>query len=140
MDEMGWKDFPKAQEVAREVEKKYGLEEPFPTHSTRGRRPVECEASEQRVHFHQTATAWKGHDPMARSSANAIRERVQQRYGIDVDALGTGADGAAALNEAARANTHAQEKRTAVAAENIQEPRRAWDCQTGSEESNALKA
>ncbi len=76
--------------------------------------------AEDIVRVHQTATAWKGHDPMARSAAGAIREQVQQRYGIDVDALGTGADGAAALNEAARAKTHAQEERTAVAAENIQ--------------------
>jgi colicin import membrane protein len=40
---------------------------------------------------------------MAQSAADALREQVQQRYGIDIDALGTGADGAAAPNAAARA-------------------------------------
>lgn len=57
---------------------------------------------------------------MARLAADAIREQVQRRYGIDVDALGTGADGAAALREAARAKTQAQEERTAAAGENVQ--------------------
>lgn len=70
------------------------------------------------LRVHQTATAWKGQDPMARSAADAIREQVQQRYGIDVDALGTGVDGAAALSEAARAKTQTQEERTAAAGEN----------------------
>ncbi|BAS08680.1 hypothetical protein AHiyo4_21020 [Arthrobacter sp. Hiyo4] len=59
--------------------------------------------AEDIVRAHQTATAWKGQDPMARSAADAIREQVQQRYGINVDALGTGADHATALSEAARA-------------------------------------
>ncbi|MFJ6378003.1 relaxase/mobilization nuclease domain-containing protein [Pseudarthrobacter oxydans] len=43
-----WKDFPRAQNVARELEKKYGLEELSPTHSSRGLRPGEREASERR--------------------------------------------------------------------------------------------
>jgi hypothetical protein len=37
------------------------------------------------VRVHETATAWKGQDPMARSAADAIREQVQQRHGIDGD-------------------------------------------------------
>lgn len=76
--------------------------------------------AEDIVRVHQTATAWKGQDPMARSAADAIRVQVQQRYGIDVDALGAGADGAAALNEAARAKTQAQKERTAAAGETAQ--------------------
>ncbi|MFJ6313678.1 relaxase/mobilization nuclease domain-containing protein [Pseudarthrobacter oxydans] len=43
-----WRDFPRAQQAARELEKKYGLEELSPTHSTRGLRPGEREASERR--------------------------------------------------------------------------------------------
>ncbi len=53
----------------------------------------ETARAEDVVRVHQTATAWKSQDPMARSAADAIREQVQQRYGIDVEALGTGADG-----------------------------------------------
>ena len=34
-----WRDFPRAQQAARGLEKKYGLEELSPTHSTRGLRP-----------------------------------------------------------------------------------------------------
>jgi colicin import membrane protein len=76
--------------------------------------------AEDIVRVHQTATAWKSQDPMARSAADAIREQVQLRYGIDVDALGTGADSAGALIEAARAKTQAQaqEERPAAAGEN----------------------
>ena len=44
---------------------------------------------------------WKGQDPMARSVADAIQHQVGERYGIDVAALGTGAPGVAAPNEAA---------------------------------------
>jgi hypothetical protein len=76
--------------------------------------------AEDIVRVHQTATAWKGKDPIARSAADAVREQVQQRYGIDVDALGAGADRAAALSEAALAKTQAQEERTAAAGENAQ--------------------
>ena len=57
---------------------------------------------------------------MARSASDATRGQVHQSYGIDVDALGTVADGAAALNEAARAKTQAQEERTAAAGESAQ--------------------
>ncbi|KHL05505.1 citrate/2-methylcitrate synthase, partial [Sinomonas humi] len=30
---------------------------------------------------HETATAWKDHDPTARSAAETIRDQVQRRYG-----------------------------------------------------------
>jgi hypothetical protein len=73
--------------------------------------------TEDIVRVHQTATAWKSQDSMARSAVDAIRDHVQQRYGIDVHALGTGTDGAAALSEAGRAKTQAQEERTAATAE-----------------------
>jgi hypothetical protein len=43
-----WRDFPRSQQAARELEKKYGLEELSPTHSTRGLRPGEREASSRR--------------------------------------------------------------------------------------------
>lgn len=55
---------------------------------------------------------------MARSAADAIREQIQQRYGIDVDTLGTGAVNTVALNAAAHAKTQAQEERTATSGRN----------------------
>lgn len=70
------------------------------------------------VRVYQTAMAWKDQDPMARSAADAIRQQVQQRYGIDIGALAPGVDGSTALNEAARAKTQAKEERTAAAGEN----------------------
>lgn len=76
--------------------------------------------AEDIVRVHQTATAWKGQDPMARAAADAIREQVRQRYGIEVDALSMGADGVATLHEAARAKTQSQEERTAAAGESAQ--------------------
>nr|WP_015061958.1 hypothetical protein [Arthrobacter sp. J3.40]AFK89335.1 hypothetical protein [Arthrobacter sp. J3.40] len=76
--------------------------------------------AEDIVRAHQTATAWKGHDPIARSAADAIREQVQQRYGINIDTLGTGTEGAAALNEAAQSKTQTQEQRTTAAGENAE--------------------
>lgn len=57
---------------------------------------------------------------MARSAVDAIREQARQRYGIDVDALGTDAEGVAALNEAAQTKTQAQEERTAASGKNAQ--------------------
>lgn len=52
------------------------------------------------VRAHETATAWKAHDPMAASAVESIREQVQRRYGMDVSSLGAagpatqaGADG-----------------------------------------------
>lgn len=71
--------------------------------------------AEDIVRVHQSATAWKGQDPMAQSAADAIRAQVQQRYGIDVDALATSA---ASLNEAARATSQAQEEQTRATDEN----------------------
>lgn len=57
---------------------------------------------------------------MTRSATDAIRDQVQQRYGVDVGTLGTGADGAAALNEAARAQSQAQEEPAAAGGEDAQ--------------------
>jgi len=37
---------------------------------------------------HETATAWKNHDPAARNAAATIKDQVQRRYGLDVDNLG----------------------------------------------------
>lgn len=37
---------------------------------------------------HETATAWKDHDPAARIAAETIKDQVQRRYGLDVDNLG----------------------------------------------------
>lgn len=76
--------------------------------------------AEDIVRVHQTATAWKGQDPLAHSAADAIREQVQQRYGIDVETLGSGASGAAALNDAARTKTQAHEERTVAEGQNAQ--------------------
>lgn len=84
--------------------------------------------AEDIVRVHQTATAWKGQDPVAWSAADAIHEQVQQRHGIDVDALGTGGEGTTALNEAARAKTLAQEERTAAAGENAQAGQLLREC------------
>lgn len=38
---------------------------------------------------HETATAWKDHDPAARNAADTIRDQVQRRYGMDVNELTT---------------------------------------------------
>ncbi|MHA7177954.1 hypothetical protein ACX80D_15015 [Arthrobacter sp. Sr24] len=38
---------------------------------------------------HETATAWKDHDPTARNAADTIRDQVQRRYGMDVTELST---------------------------------------------------
>ncbi|MFJ5695030.1 hypothetical protein ACIP9X_14410 [Arthrobacter sp. NPDC093125] len=57
---------------------------------------------------------------MAQSAAEAIQEQVQQRYGINVTTLGTGASAAATLNEAERAKTQAQEERTAASSVNVE--------------------
>lgn len=75
--------------------------------------------AEDIVRVHQTATAWKGQDPMARSAADAIREQVQRRYGIDVTGLGTGTGAAATLNEAERAKTQAQEEHRLASSGNV---------------------
>jgi colicin import membrane protein len=61
---------------------------------------------------HTTATAWKDHDPTARSAAEAIRDQVQRRYGLDVDNLGADeASVAEALAKAERDREQAQDER-----------------------------
>jgi hypothetical protein len=63
---------------------------------------------------HEAATAWKDHDPAARSAAEVIRDQVQRRYGLDVDNLG--ADDtrvAAALAKAERDREQARQERSA---------------------------
>lgn len=66
---------------------------------------------------HETATAWKDHDPIAAEHAARIKEQVQQRYGIDVDNTGaTESQISAALTGAERARGQAQEERTNGAA------------------------
>lgn len=50
---------------------------------------------------HETATAWRGHDDVAREAGATIKEQVQERYGIDVDV--PGADPAAVATALAQA-------------------------------------
>jgi hypothetical protein len=58
---------------------------------------------------HETATAWKNHDPAAASAAGTIRDQVQHRYGLDIDNLGADeAAVAAALAKAERGRGHAE--------------------------------
>jgi len=63
---------------------------------------------------HETATAWKDHDPAARDAAEAIRDQVQRRYGLDLDNLG--ADEASVTEALAKAEQNReqaeQERRT----------------------------
>ncbi|MFL2002154.1 hypothetical protein [Microbacterium sp. A1-JK] len=61
---------------------------------------------------HQTATAWRDHDDVARDAHETIRREVRERYGIDVDR--PGADPAAladALGEAEQDRARAAEGR-----------------------------
>jgi hypothetical protein len=52
---------------------------------------------------HQTATAWRDSDDVAKNAGETIKQQVQQRYGIDVDAPGADpATVAAALAQAER--------------------------------------
>ncbi|WP_284977201.1 hypothetical protein [Arthrobacter sp. efr-133-TYG-104] len=63
---------------------------------------------------HETATAWKDHDPAAREAADAIRDQVQSRYGLDVDNLGADeASVAEALAKAERNREQAEHERHA---------------------------
>jgi colicin import membrane protein len=63
---------------------------------------------------HETATAWKDHDPTARAPAETIRDQVQRRYGLDLDNLQADeATVAAALAKAERDREQAQNERTA---------------------------
>jgi colicin import membrane protein len=61
---------------------------------------------------HETATAWRNFDDVAKGAGDTIRREVQQRYGIDVDA--PGADGravAVAIAEAERNRADAAAER-----------------------------
>ncbi|UYY83671.1 hypothetical protein OIT41_20620 (plasmid) [Arthrobacter sp. YA7-1] len=70
---------------------------------------------------HEAATAWKDHDPAARSAAEAIRDQVQRRYGLDVDNLGADESPvAAALAKAERDREQAEQERGAGRDENAQ--------------------
>jgi hypothetical protein len=70
---------------------------------------------------HETATAWKDHDPAARDAAEAIRDQVQRRYGLDVDNLGADeASVAAAMAKAERDRDQGQSERNAGRDENAQ--------------------
>ncbi|BCW77893.1 MULTISPECIES: hypothetical protein [unclassified Arthrobacter] len=63
---------------------------------------------------HETATAWKDHDPAARDAAEVIRDQVQRRYGLDLEHLG--ADEASVTDALARAEQNreqAEQERTA---------------------------
>lgn len=61
---------------------------------------------------HEAATAWKDHDPTARSAAEVIRDQVHRRYGLDMDNLGADeASVAAAMAKAERDREQAQEER-----------------------------
>jgi colicin import membrane protein len=70
---------------------------------------------------HETATAWKDHDPAARDAAGVIRDQVQRRYGLDVNNLGADeASVAEALAKAERDRQQAEQKRRAGRDENAQ--------------------
>lgn len=69
---------------------------------------------------HETATAWKDHDPAARDAAEAIRDQVQRRYNLDVNNLGANdASVTEALAKAER-DRQAQAERTVGRDENTQ--------------------
>lgn len=66
---------------------------------------------------HETAEAWKGYDPVAAEHAERIRDQVQQRYGIDVDAPGASEqDISAAVTRAQAARHLAETERSNAAA------------------------
>ncbi len=61
---------------------------------------------------HETATAWKDHDPAARNAADTIKDQVQRRYGLDVDNLGADETSVAtALAKAERDREEADKER-----------------------------
>ncbi|MDQ0867461.1 hypothetical protein [Arthrobacter globiformis] len=63
---------------------------------------------------HETATAWKDHDPTALKAAETIRDQVQRRYGLDVDNLGADESSVAqALAKAERDRDQAEQERRA---------------------------
>jgi colicin import membrane protein len=68
---------------------------------------------------HETATAWKDHDPAARDAAEVIRDQVQRRYGLDLDNLGADeASVAEALAKAERDREQAEQERRTGREEN----------------------
>lgn len=61
---------------------------------------------------HETVTAWKDHDPTARSAAEVIRDQLHRRYGLDVDSLGADeASVAEALAKAERDREQSEHER-----------------------------
>jgi colicin import membrane protein len=61
---------------------------------------------------HETATAWRGHDEVAREAGDTIRREVRERYGIDVDAPGADPVAvAAALRDGERDRAEARAER-----------------------------
>ncbi|WP_160669292.1 hypothetical protein [Pseudarthrobacter sp. ATCC 49987] len=70
---------------------------------------------------HETATAWKDHDPAARDAAEVIRDQVQRRYSLDVDNLGANeVTVAEALAKAERDREQAEQERRAGRVESAQ--------------------
>ncbi|MEW1808770.1 hypothetical protein [Pseudarthrobacter sp. NPDC080039] len=70
---------------------------------------------------HETATAWKDHDPAARDAADVIRDQVQRRYGLDVDNVGVDASLiAAALAKVEQNREQAEQERRAGREETTQ--------------------
>lgn len=66
---------------------------------------------------HETAEAWKGHDPVAAEHAGTIRDQVQDRYGIDVNNAGaTEQDISSAVTQAQAARQLAENERSTAAA------------------------
>jgi colicin import membrane protein len=71
--------------------------------------------------MHETATAWKDHDPAARDAAEVIRDQAQRRYGLDVDNLGADeASVAEAPAIAEREREQAEQERRSGRGENAQ--------------------
>lgn len=66
---------------------------------------------------HETATAWKAHDPHAAQAAEQISRQVQVRYGIDVNNTGVNeASVSEALARAQQARSESETARTKSAA------------------------
>jgi colicin import membrane protein len=62
---------------------------------------------------HETATAWRDFDAVAKDAGDTIKQEVQQRYGIDVDAPGANPPAvAAALAQAERDRAYAAAERS----------------------------